>query len=641
MTNVSVIALDVETTINGGEVHGPHPRHPLNRVVLSGHQRLGSSTFITPHDHGAPLALRIANAIAEGNDVLLVGHNIGFDLKYLIRDYPPLGPLIRSDKVRLWDTQVAEYLIHGQDNAISLTLEDTCQRYGIPFKKSEEISKAFKAMQGADKIPSSILIPYLKDDVEVLHTLLHHQLHQVNGLNMQKVVQMRMEARKWLIFAEYYGMKIDKSVILGIMPSLEREVHELAEDLTVRYSPEASLDLTKPLQLATYLYGGTIKYEVTENVGLYKNGKVKTKKVEKTHPRAPMVAPGTRSDRSVDEETLRELLTNTTVPSNAKSCIELVLRYRDLSKELNTYCHGLLKHAIDDWIYANINTTVTTTGRLSSSKPNLQNIKNGRLKAAFVSRYGREGRLIEIDFAQLEIIALAILSQDSRLIEDILNGVDIHTALYEDMYHRTPTKAERKAFKPRTFSLVYGAQAKGIATAAKISIGEAHTFIRTFYARYSGVKRWHEQLMEEPKGRCTYDSVNGNLKFVHVSPTGLRLTYRGDKVRGMVPTQLVNYPVQSFAADLVQLMVARLAEALVGNFPTAFIVNVVHDSIIIDCQAHEAENVAKFAIGILRDTPKYMQSHLGIDMTPLTRMEVGATIGVDWYNMHDYTPEEE
>lgn len=632
---MKIVAVDIETTNRGGSTHGPHPMHPDNEIVLIGTDVMGTVALYAEAGDLYELTPK--------EDIVIVGHNLAFDIKYLMRYDPSFAAnFIYNDGVVIWDTLVAEYVLNGQDTKLSLTLEDTCARHRIPFTKDPDIVKAFKAGHGADTIEKGKLAMYLEKDVKCLAPLADHQIQILNAQGMMDVAIMRMKARKQLILAEYHGMKIDTGVIMEIMPEIQAEMAVLEADLKIPafIAPVLHLELTKPLQLATYLYGGTIKYDETVADGLYKNGKIKYKKVNKAvaYEAKWLPLPEDSENRSVDEETLKGIRAAALNPA-IHAIIDKVLRYRELSKEHGTYCVSLLKHCIigpsgHTFIHANINCTATATGRLSSSKPNLQNIKNGRLKRAFVSRYGKEGRLIEIDFAQLEIIALATLCRDTRLIHDILDGVDIHTALYQDMYHTLPTKAERKAFKPRTFALVYGASHKGIALAAKISMSEALRFKSTFYNRYSGVYNWHRHLASEPVGKSVKTAEG--YRFQHTSPTGLRLTYycqKGD----FSPTQLVNYPVQSFAADLVQLMVWLVGEYLARNFPTALLVNVVHDSIIIDAQAHEAEHVARCVKEILEDTPTYMKEYLNVDMSPIDKMEVGVTIGENWYEMKELT----
>jgi len=629
-------------------VHGAHPMYPTNCIVIAGYRSLDFNVHIATPERDNYLA-NVISGMVPGEDVTyLVGHNIGFDLKHILKNkMAEIGTdFIGNDNVILWDTMVVEYLINGQDTDKSLSLEETAKRHGVIFDKDESITRLFKSGKGADHADPDVLQQYLKKDIECLMPIFDKQLKLVREMGMEKLVSMRMTAQKELIFAEYAGMKLDVKVITDAIPDLTAKLEALREDLQINLtsaSSTAALDLTSPTQLAKYLYGGIVTTESREPIGLYKNGKVKYGTVSNHCTVLPAVS-GTYTN--TDEETLRLIIGDYRVLENI---LEKVLEYRATNKELSVYCDSLIKHQINGFLYSSINTTVTATGRLSSSKPNLQNIKNGVLKRAFVSRWGDKGKLIEIDFAQLEIIALAILSQDNQLVEDLLKGVDIHSALYQDMYGYSPDAKQRKAFKPRTFSLVYGASAHGIASAAKITKAEAKRFIDTFYKRYPGVADWHKKLIEEPSGASIL--LDGRYVFKHCSPTMLRLTYKSDFPKistptlmwGITklfsPTKLVNYPVQSFAADLVLTMVGVVGNMLRSIFTgEAMLVNVVHDSLVIDAKDTVAEDVAEACVLVLMNTPMYVEDALGVDLTPFTKMEVGCTIGYNWHDMGEYIP---
>lgn len=635
-----VIFTDVETTINGGPKHGPHPKHPDNKIVVGGIYALGMTRSDDPKEMSRGnvniyepkmlldyynLLLRHVN---DNDTITLVGHNIGFDLKHVGSD---AIKLLHKSNVKLWDTMVAEYILNGQNGELPLTLEATCQRNGIDFKKDPEIAELFNSGKGADHADPAKLREYLSGDIETLLPLMVKQLERAQKQNQVKIIEMRQRALKALIVAEDHGMAFDKDVIIKAMPDMIYQLEKLKKALThaVPGTPVV-LDLTSPVQFGKFLYGGVHTVTYREPDGLYKNGKVRWRNKDKDFI-VPSALPRGVSG-STDEEALLSLAPKYPI---VKADIDMVLQYRELSKEVTTYCKNLLNLEINGRIYGNINTTVTATGRLSSSKPNLQNIKNGRLKAAFVSRYNG-GSLIEIDFAQLEIIALAILSFDAQLISDILAGVDIHTALYHDMYGRTPTKEERKAFKPRTFSLVYGASAAGISRNAHISIGDAIKFIETFYRRYPGVKVWNEKLKTEWVGKSMpIPGMYPKAMFQHRSPTGLILTYYTGKGNTFSPTQLVNYPVQSLAADIVQTMIYEVFMHLSRNFPDALLVNVVHDSFVIDSPPMIAEEVARSTAALLRRTPLYLKEKLDLDTRPILEMGVGVSIGPNWADMEE------
>jgi DNA polymerase I-like protein with 3'-5' exonuclease and polymerase domains len=335
--------------------------------------------------------------------------------------------------------------------------------------------------------------------------------------------------------------------------------------------------------------------------------------------------------------------------------VSCLLKLRTCNKQLGTYIKPLLEKNVQGVIYHSLNHCVAITGRLTSSNPNLQNVTNGEtddgiaVKKAFISRFGSEGRIIEVDFAQLEMIALAFLSGDAQLIDDIRSGRDMHRELFNDMHGRYPSTKERKAFKRLSFGLVYGAGAAKIALNAKIKKAEAEKFIATFYKRYPGVESWHASMNAEVNNTAQHlgrkDEAGIPIReLTYMSPTGrcyhwkeeeapewLRRQRKQPLLRSFSPTQIKNYPVQGLATgDIVPLAVGKLYRALYsyGFDGQAFLVNTVHDSVVIDCHVSVLEKVCTLARQVLTDSPKYIEMQFGFEF-PLP-LEVGVSYGLNW-----------
>ena len=281
---------------------------------------------------------------------------------------------------------------------------------------------------------------------------------------------------------QFNGLHIDKEALDKYTIEVVNEYVDCKltlEDLAKEHVD----DINSPKQWSQFFFGGKKKIKVKEEVGLYKNGKVKTKLVEKEVVIAPYVMYTPDPDKvsaktgqvSVDDSVLNDMMNHVT-SSSAKEIIQALLKYRELSKQLSTYVQGLSKHIIGEYIHGKLNHTATVTGRLSSTNPNLQNISNNPIKQIFTSRFGDEGVIVEMDFNQLEVVALAHVTGDLQLIHDISSGADIHSELYKGLFGRYPTKEERKPFKARTFQLIYGAGAKAISKQAGCPLEEAKKF---------------------------------------------------------------------------------------------------------------------------------------------------------------------
>lgn len=402
-------------------------------------------------------------------------------------------------------------------------------------------------------------------------------------------------------------------------------------------------------------FGGTTTETKRELVGKYKNGKdkfqAKTYKVEVKgfglDPTVVGAAVGASGYYSVDEKVLKSIVeypfgTKTTLGQDIAASI---LKHRTLDKELNTYLEPIKALIFPDGcIHGNINTTATVTGRYSSSNPNLQNITDySNIKSMFTSKWGDDGVIVEADFNQLEIVGLAYLSQDKQLITDINMGVDIHSALYEQAFGHVPTKSERKHFKRVSFALIYGAGVKTISDDTGIPRGKVISFIEAFKERYPGVVRWwdnmwlkvqdnrvHSGLSDEkgrPYGCSVIKQVTGRCLYFR--------EYYNEYSKGCTfsPSQVKNYPVQSFATgDIVPMVLGKVYRAMLDEElleGKAVIVNTVHDSIVFDCQKSVLPTLVGLLMKVMPDVGNHLKEEFGINDF---NVDVGVSIraGKSW-----------
>jgi DNA polymerase-1 len=329
-----------------------------------------------------------------------------------------------------------------------------------------------------------------------------------------------------------------------------------------------------------------------------------------------------------------------------KAC-QYILKLRELSKQKSTYFENL-KGLVTPFkfVHPNLSMVSTKTGRLSCNKPNIQNQTTiGGIKNSYISRWPN-GVLVEMDFSQLEMVGLAIVSDDKQLQEDISEGVDTHTELYKKMYGVAPSAAERKAFKPLTFGLVYGAGAKTLSEQGACSVADAKKFIEVFYDRYKGVKLWHDSmgvLAEKNKALTTKHTAKGMPMhaYLHRMPTGRMYvfsTYDNEwkSSPSFSPTELKNWPIQGFSTgDIVPHMVGEITEYIYSKGYGNCIkpIMTVHDSILFDCASEKylyiAENIRK----LLNYTSSTIEHHFKINM-PIA-LNVGMSVGKTWGDMEN------
>ena len=233
------------------------------------------------------------------------------------------------------------------------------------------------------------------------------------------------------------------------------------------------------------------------------------------------------------------------------------------------------------------------------------------IKEVFISRYGDKGNLFEIDFSQLEIVALAYLTQDPQLVEDIVEGRDMHTIRARELFNtETPTKAQRTAAKSLSFQLQYGAGAVSMSKKLGLSKDLCTTFIKNYYERYPVVKKWQDAMIKQVKET---KSLNGKRKIrngqeqraVRIrSCTGRLYTFiqqeapefikRTGSEWGFKPTEIKNYFVQGLATgDIVPLFAGELHSEIYKRRIDVKLINTVHDSVLAD--VHE-DNEGRFLV---------------------------------------------
>lgn len=273
---------------------------------------------------------------------------------------------------------------------------------------------------------------------------------------------------------------------------------------------------------------------------------------------------------------------------------KLILEYREHEKLLNTYVTVLprLVHPLTGRLHTTFTQTVTATGRLSSVRPNLQNIPvrtelGRRTRRAFVAEEGR--RLISADYSQIELRLLAHITGDERMTAAFQAGEDIHERTARDVFGaRTPEelRAARRLAKATNFGIAYGVGAYGLARNVGIGRKEAKKAIDAYFAAYPGVKRYMDETPEQARRTGVVRTLYGRLRRMP------DLHSRNFTVRSRAEREAINAPIQGTAADLMKLAMIAVADRLPRAFPQARLVLQVHDELLLEAPAEEAPGVA-------------------------------------------------
>jgi len=304
------------------------------------------------------------------------------------------------------------------------------------------------------------------------------------------------------------------------------------------------------------------------------------------------LAPGKKTRKksgySTDVEVLTELAAQHELPAE-------VLNYRTLSKLLSTYVDALpqLINPATGRVHTSFNQTVTATGRLSSSDPNLQNIpvrteEGRRIRAAFVPEPGR--LILSADYSQIELRVLAHYSEDAGLRQAFLAKEDIHTRTAAEIFNIFPEMVSpemRRQAKAINFGIVYGLQAFGLAKQLGIDRKEAQGYIEEYFKRYAGVKRYIDDTLKEAKKTGYVTTLLGRRRALP------ELRSKNYQARSMAERMAINTPIQGTAADLIKLAMLRVDQALKKKGLKAKMILQVHDELVFEAAEDEIEETAR------------------------------------------------
>ncbi|MBR2716480.1 MAG: DNA polymerase I [Oscillospiraceae bacterium] len=271
-----------------------------------------------------------------------------------------------------------------------------------------------------------------------------------------------------------------------------------------------------------------------------------------------------------------------------------VLEYRELTKLKGTYTDGLLKTiAPDGRIHTTFQMTATDTGRLSSREPNLQNIPVRRELGAGIRRMFTAGPgnvLVDADYSQIELRLLAHISGDETMIQAFRSGEDIHAVTASQVFG-TPlaevTHTQRSAAKAVNFGIVYGQSGFSLAQDLQVPVKVAQTYIDTYLEKYHGVREYMARAIGQGKEQGYVETLFHRRRYLpELASSNFNLRSFGERVAR-------NMPIQGTAADVMKLAMIRVWARLARELPDARLLLQVHDELIVECPAGQAEAAAR------------------------------------------------
>ena len=504
-------------------------------------------------------ALRIVNIfkdVYESENIVKIGQNTKYDIEVL-KNY---GIEVKAP---LWDTMIAHYLINpGRENNMDYMAETLLKYQTIHI---EELigPKGPRQKNMRDLSPTEIR-DYAAEDADItlrLKNVLEPKLKEVGAEELFHNIEMPLVPI--LADMEYTGVKLDTKALDEVrltfnerMLQLEKEIYELAGQ---------EFNISSPRQVGDILFG---KLQIIEKAKKTKTGQYQT-----------------------SEEVLQQL-------SSKHPIVEKILTYRGLKKLIGTYVDALPKliNPRTGHIHTSFNQCVTTTGRLSSSDPNLQNIpvrgEDGKeIRKTIIPEEGQE--FFSADYSQIELRVMASMSGDENMIEAFTSDADIHAATSAKIFHKPieeVTKDERAKAKRANFGIIYGISVFGLAQNMGIDRAEAKALIDGYFETFPGV----QQFMEDSKKRV---SEKGYAETLYHRRRYLPdINSHNGTVRAVAERNAINAPIQGTAADIIKIAMIRIYERFKKENIRSKMILQVHDELNFSVLPEEKFHVKQIVL---------------------------------------------
>ncbi len=500
--------------------------------------------------------VEIFRPLYESDTILKVGQNLKYDLEVLANYGVTL-------KAPLFDTMLAHYLVqpelrHNMDYLAEIYLD--YQTIHI----DELIGAKGRGQKNMADLPPAEVCDYACEDADVTLRLTEPLKKEMEENALTGVFEeIEMPLMPVLAQMERNGVRIDTGILSETGQLFNKRLQALEEDI---YKDAGHpFTVTSPKQVGTVLFE---ELRLNDRARKSKTGQYST-----------------------GEEVLEKL-------RDKHPIVGKILAFRALKKLIGTYIEALPKliNPNTGHIHTSFNQAVTATGRLSSSKPNLQNIPvrgdDGReVRKAFVAEEGC--RFFSADYSQIELRIMAHLSGDERLIQDFRDGRDIHAATAARIYKKPIeeiTRDERRKAKTANFGIIYGISAFGLAERMEVSRQEAKELIDNYFLTYPAVREYMDKSVEAAREKGYIETIFGRRRYLP------DITSRNAVVRGYAERNAINAPIQGTAADIIKIAMVRVARRFKEEGIRSKMILQVHDELNFSVLPEEAQRVRDIVI---------------------------------------------
>jgi DNA polymerase-1 len=422
--------------------------------------------------------------------------------------------------------------------------------------------------------------------VQKLDDIKRNMLTEINKHGMNELFEkIEMPLIEVLSSMECLGFKVDAQILHDIGFELSEEIDKLTGEIYDIAGSEFNINSPKQL--------GVILFE-----------KLNLPVIKKT-----------KTGYSTDAEVLEEL-------SDKHEIVDKIINYRQLVKLKSTYTDGLISCiGKDGRIHSSFNQTVTATGRISSTEPNLQNIpikmeQGRRIRKAFVPE-NDEYVIISGDYSQIELRVLAHISQDKSLINSFVNNEDIHRRTASEVFGipmDEVTPLQRSRAKAVNFGIIYGQSDYGLSKELKISRKEAKSYIDNYFKRYSGVKDYLDSAILDAKDKGYVTTLMNRIRYIpEINSTNKNVKKFGERLA-------MNTPIQGSAADIIKIAMVKVYSRIKKEKLKSRLILQVHDELIVEAYKNEID---------------YMKQLIKSEMENAVKLSVplvvDINVGNNWY----------
>jgi DNA polymerase I len=515
----------------------------------------------------------------------LVGQNIKYDLQILAN----YGVEIKN---KLFDTMLAHFLIQPEMRHGMNVLSETYLNYS-PVKIDTLIGKKGADQMNMRDVEETLIKEYAAEDADVT-------------LQLKQRFLPKLQATKTESLFESVEVPL-----LKVLSDMEREGVHLDVPFLNDYSKLLETDIIEKEKRIYEMAGKAFNIGSPKQVGevLFDHMKIGGDKVKKTKT----------GQYATGEDVLVKLAAKNPI-------VDEILNYRELNKLKSTYVDALpiLVKSKTNRLHTTFNQVVAVTGRLSSDNPNLQNIpirtERGReIRKAFIPR-NNDYTVLSADYSQIELRLMAEVSKDEGMLEAFLQGTDIHQATAAKVYGvglDEVTREMRSNAKMVNFGIIYGISAFGLSERLNIARGEAAEIIQNYFAKYSGVKKYMDDAVNNAREKGYVETILGRRRYLR------DINSANATVRGFAERNAINAPIQGSAADMIKIAMINIQkEFKEKNFKSKMVLQ-VHDELVFD--AHKDE---------LATIKPIIENHMKFAIKTVVPIEVGMGEGENWLKAH-------